>query len=55
VTAAFIACIYFLVATAVIGTGLLDELLSLSASVAVVSVVLVALALLGAALNARHR
>jgi hypothetical protein len=55
VTAAFIACIYFLVASAVIGTGLLDELLSLSASVAAVAIGLVGLALLGAALNARRR
>jgi len=49
VTAAFIACIYFLVATAVIGTGVLDLRFSLSAAVASVAVVLLAGALLAAA------
>jgi MFS family permease len=48
VTAAFIACIYFLVATAVIGTGLLDLGASLSLSVSIVAVALIALALAGA-------
>jgi MFS family permease len=49
VTAAFIACIYFLVATAVIGTGLLDLGLSLSASVELVAAFLAATALAGIA------
>jgi MFS family permease len=49
VTAAFIACIYFLVASAVIATGLLDLRLSLSFSVGTVALVLVAAALAGAA------
>src|ERR1044071_4672422 len=49
VTAAFIACIYFLVASAVIATGLLDLRLSLSFSVGAVALVLVAAALAGAA------
>jgi predicted MFS family arabinose efflux permease len=49
VTAAFIACIYFLVASAVISTGLLDLRFSLSPSVAIVSVVLMASALAVAA------
>jgi hypothetical protein len=40
VTAAFIACIYFLVAASVIGTGLLDLRFSLSSSVTAVSVAL---------------
>jgi MFS family permease len=44
VTAAFIACIYFLVAAAVISTGLLDLRFSLSLAVGAVSVVLVAVA-----------
>jgi MFS family permease len=45
VTAAFIACIYFLVASAVIGTGLLDLSASLSFSVGVVAIGLIAVAL----------
>jgi MFS family permease len=49
VTAAFIACIYFVVATAVISTGLLDLRLSLSHSVEAVAVVLIGGALLTAA------
>jgi MFS family permease len=53
VTAAFIACIYFLVATAVVSTGLLDDLLSLSNSVGAVAIVLGALALLAAGWSAR--
>jgi MFS family permease len=48
VTAAFIACIYFLVATGVISTGLLDLRFSLSVAVGVVSVVLATAALAGA-------
>jgi MFS family permease len=48
VTAAFIACIYFLVAGAVIGTGLLDLTVSLSVSVGVVAVGLTALAVTAA-------
>jgi MFS family permease len=53
VTAAFIAAIYFLVATSVIGTGLLDLRYSLAASVAVVSLALVAVAVAAAAWQAR--
>jgi MFS family permease len=44
VTAAFISSIYFLVATAVISTGVLDEWLSLSLSVTLVAVMLMAVA-----------
>ena len=55
VTAAFIACIYFLVATAVIGTGLLDLGLSLSASVELVAALLAATALAGIAWQLRPR
>ena len=44
VTSAFISVIYFLVASAVIGTGLLDLRFSLAASVAAVSLVLLAAA-----------
>src|SRR5207237_1004067 len=44
VTSAFISVIYFLVASAVIGTGLLDLRFSLAVSVAAVSLVLVAAA-----------
>ena len=46
VTAAFIACIYFVVAAAVIGSGLLDSRLSLAAAVGAVAV---GLAVLGSA------
>jgi MFS family permease len=53
VTSAFISVIYFLVASAVIGTGLLDLRFSLAVSVAAVSVVLVAAAV-GAALGQRR-
>jgi MFS family permease len=49
VTAAFISCIYALVAGSVIATGLLDLRFSLSLSVGVVSVVLIAVALSSAA------
>jgi hypothetical protein len=45
VTAAFIACIYFVVAAAVIASGLLDVRLSLSASVGAVAASLAALTL----------
>ena len=55
VTAAFIACIYFLVATSVIATGLLDLRFSLSVSVGAVSLVLVAFALTGAGWQLRAR
>jgi heme A synthase len=48
VTAAFISCIYALVATAVIGTGLLDVGLSLPAAVGVVAAGLAALAVAAA-------
>ena len=44
-TAAFIACIYFLVASAVIATGLLDLRFSLSVSVGAVALVLTGCAL----------
>jgi MFS family permease len=49
VTAAFIACIYFVVATAVIASGLLDVRFSLSVSVASVAVTLIVVALATAA------
>jgi MFS family permease len=52
VTAAFIACIYFLVATAVIASGLLDEALPLSAAVGAVAGGLAVLALAAAAWQA---
>jgi MFS family permease len=55
VTAAFIACIYFLVATSVIGTGLLDLRFSLSVSVAAVSLALVACALAAGAWQLKDR
>jgi hypothetical protein len=45
VTAAFIACIYALVAAAAVGTGLLDTVLSLTGAVAVVAYVLLGLCL----------
>lgn len=45
VTSAFIACIYFLVASSVISTGLLDLAFSLEVAVEAVALVLVALAL----------
>jgi MFS family permease len=41
ITSAFIACIYFVVASTVLLTGVLDQALSLAASVGVVSVALV--------------
>jgi MFS family permease len=52
VTAAFIGCIYFLVASAVISTGLLDLRFSLPFSVGVVSLALAACALVSAARSA---
>jgi MFS family permease len=55
VTAAFIACIYFLVASAVIGSGLLDVGLSLSASVETVAGLLAAAALGGIVWQLRRR
>jgi MFS family permease len=45
VTAAFVACIYFVVACSSIGVGLLDEVASLAVALALVAAVLVALAL----------
>ncbi|HEX5468633.1 MAG TPA: MFS transporter [Gaiellaceae bacterium] len=53
VTAAFISCIYFLVAGSVVSTGLLDLRFSLSASVDAVSVALVASALAAAVWQVR--
>ena len=53
VTSAFISVIYFLVASAVIATGLLDLRFSLAVSVAAVSLVLLAAA--GGAAIARWR
>jgi MFS family permease len=44
ITAAFIACIYALLATSVVGSGLLDEYVSLTIAVAVVAAGLAALA-----------
>jgi hypothetical protein len=55
VTAAFISGIYFLVAAAVIATGVLDLHLSLTAAVWVVSVCLIAVALSVGAWQARCR
>jgi MFS family permease len=52
VTAAFIACIYFLVATFVIASGLLGSVFSLSASVEAVGSALLAVALVAAAWQA---
>jgi uncharacterized membrane protein len=49
VTAAFIGCIYFLVACSVISSGLLDLRFSLSVSVASVAVALIVVALATAA------
>jgi MFS family permease len=48
VTAAFIACIYALLATSVVGAGLLDEYVSLTAAVSVVAACLAVLAAAGA-------
>jgi MFS family permease len=52
VTAAFIACIYFLVATFVIGSGLLGSIFSLDVAVESVGGVLIAVALATAAWHA---
>jgi len=52
VTAAFIACIYFLVATAVVASGLLALVVSLDGAVEAVAVVLAALALAASAWQA---
>ena len=54
VTAAFIACIYFVVASAVIATGLLDLRLSLTVSVAAVALTLGAGALVTALWQLRY-
>jgi MFS family permease len=55
VTAAFIACIYFLVATFTVATGLLGSIFSLDASVEAVGSVLIAVALGAAAWHAATR
>jgi MFS family permease len=44
VTAAFVSCIYFLVASAVVSSGVLDEFFSLTASVAAVAAGLIVIA-----------
>jgi MFS family permease len=54
VTAAFVACIYFLVASSVIAVGLLDRVASLSVALAFVAAGLVALALATAAWQLRR-
>lgn len=54
VTAAFVACIYFLVASSVISVGLLDEAVSLATALALVAAVLVAAALATAAWQLRR-
>jgi hypothetical protein len=53
VTAAFITCIYLVVACSVIAVGILDLRLGLAGAVATVAVVLAAVALLTAAWHAR--
>jgi hypothetical protein len=55
VTAAFIGCIYALVASAVLASGLLDVRVSLTIAVSVVAIVLAATALLGAGWQVRAR
>jgi hypothetical protein len=55
VTAAFIACIYFLVAASVIGAGLLDLRFSLSSSVMAVSVALFGCAAVASAWSGGRR
>jgi MFS family permease len=55
VTAAFVACIYFVVATSVISVGLLDRAVSLSVALGVVAAVLVVLALSTAGWQIRGR
>jgi MFS family permease len=54
VTSAFVACIYFLVATSVISVGLLDHVASLALALALVAAVLVALAVATAAWQLRR-
>lgn len=53
VTAAFISCIYALVATAVLATGLLDRVVSLTLSLGAVAVLLLVLSLVLAAWQVR--
>jgi hypothetical protein len=53
VTAAFITCIYLVVASAVIATGILDREAALTVAVGAVAVVLAALALAAATWQAR--
>jgi MFS family permease len=53
VTAAFVGCVYFVVASSVIASGLLDEALSLTASVATVAIALALCAAAAAAWQAR--
>lgn len=53
VTAAFIACIYALLAISLVGSGLLNEYVSLAAAVGIVAAALAALALLVAMWQAR--
>lgn len=53
ITAAFIACIYALLATAVVGSGLLDEYVSLTVAVAVVAAGLATIAVAVAVWHAR--
>jgi MFS family permease len=53
VTAAFIACIYALLAVAVVGSGLLNEYVSLTVAVGVVAAALAVLAVLVASWQAR--
>ncbi|HEY7398566.1 MAG TPA: MFS transporter [Gaiellaceae bacterium] len=55
VTAAFVSCIYTLVAAAVIGAGVLDQVVSLSHAVGVVAVVLAVTALAASAWQAGVR
>jgi MFS family permease len=53
ITAAFIAVIYLFVASAVIGTGLLDTWFSLDAAVAAVAIALIVVSLAASAMRAR--
>jgi hypothetical protein len=54
VTSAFIGCIYLLVATSVIASGLLDEWFSLSVAVGAVAATLAAVATATAVWQARQ-
>jgi MFS family permease len=54
VTAAFVACIYFVVASSAICVGLLDQVSSLPVAIALVAAVLVALTLTTAAWQLRR-